>query len=439
MEAFLFCIILILLYALNSTENAHSKTQKELIEIKREIPNLELYRKQVMSEADSYRIRKKEETDRICSLRIHEVEIASNQKWDETKRRINNALAQCQQQQDFTEKFIHSKISAFPEVATFLADMETAHDDVRVRQLKTKNRPAPKAAEEVKAVKKEKRELVKRNKALEWELRYLRRILPWLDEIEDSLMEPLNICEEYINPEYNANDDQSNDVDNAGYWLTPEEYRLLSTVEKNQRALNRYNSRHKTNEEIGRDYERYIGYLFEKEGYKVDYTGINYGLNDLGRDLICIRNGKTFVVQCKCWSNKKGKLIREKHINQIFGTTFKYYLEQRNKYRGDWFVFGHSDDLFSHEIIPMFVSTVPLSDTAYEFAKELGIEFKQIAFSEYPVIKCNINNKGEKIYHLPFDQMYDKTDVSKAGEFYAMTVAEAESKGFRRAKKWLGR
>ena len=427
MEFFLFGVILILLYALNSVDNAHRKTQNELINLKGEISNLELYRKKVMSETDSYSIRKKEETDRICSLRLHE-----------TEQRINDVLAQCQQQQEFTEKFIRSKISAFPEVATFLADMETAHDDMRVHQLKIKNRPAPKAAEEVKAIKKEKRELVKRNKALEWELRYLRRILPWLDEIEDSLMEPLNICEEYINPEYNANDDKSNDVDNAGYWLTPQEYRLLSTVEKNQRALNRYNSRHKTNEEIGRDYERYIGYLFEKEGYKVDYTGVNYGLNDLGRDLICVRSGKTFVVQCKCWSNKKGKLIREKHINQIFGTTFKYYLEQRNKYRGDCFVFGHSEDLFSHEIIPMFVSTVPLSDTAYEFVKELGIEFKQIALSEYPVIKCNINNKGEKIYHLPFDQMYDKTDVSKSGEFYAMTVAEAESKGFRRAKKWRG-
>jgi hypothetical protein len=34
--------------------------------------------------------------------------------------------------------------------------------------------------------------------------------------------------------------------------------------------------------------------------------------------------------------------------------------------------------------------------------------------------------------------MYDRTKLDKAGEFYAMTVAEAEAKGFRRAWRWRG-
>ena len=44
----------------------------------------------------------------------------------------------------------------------------------------------------------------------------------------------------------------------------------------------------------------------------------------------------------------------------------------------------------------------------------------------------------EKIYHLPFDQQYDKTIVGdQKGEFFAWTVQEAAEKGFRRAKKYF--
>jgi hypothetical protein len=56
------------------------------------------------------------------------------------------------------------------------------------------------------------------------------------------------------------------------------------------------------------------------------------------------------------------------------------------------------------------------------------------------MIKCNINQTtGEKIYHLPFDQQYDRTRIIiSKGECYASTVSEAESKGFRRAFRFSG-
>lgn len=57
-----------------------------------------------------------------------------------------------------------------------------------------------------------------------------------------------------------------------------------------------------------------------------------------------------------------------------------------------------------------------------------------------PMPKRNINRTtGEKIYHLPFDINYDKTVIAPAhGEFYAATVPQAESAGFRRTHKWTG-
>ncbi|WP_346689681.1 hypothetical protein [uncultured Cloacibacillus sp.] len=56
------------------------------------------------------------------------------------------------------------------------------------------------------------------------------------------------------------------------------------------------------------------------------------------------------------------------------------------------------------------------------------------------MIKCNINRlSGEKIYHLPFDKGCDKTVIDPAhGEFYAATILQAESAGFRRTHKWTG-
>jgi len=56
--------------------------------------------------------------------------------------------------------------------------------------------------------------------------------------------------------------------------------------------------------------------------------------------------------------------------------------------------------------------------------------------NDYPMIKCNVNG-NDKIYHLPFDQQYDRVRIgSVPGECYVKTAAEAEKLGFRRAKRW---
>jgi len=53
-------------------------------------------------------------------------------------------------------------------------------------------------------------------------------------------------------------------------------------------------------------------------------------------------------------------------------------------------------------------------------------------------IKCNISRRdAEKIYHLPFDQQYNRTLIEEEkNEYYLETVKEAEELGFRRVWKW---
>lgn len=335
---------------------------------------------------------------------------------DNLKEAVQKAKANADRDMRLIEKIKNTAIKDFPVISVILADIQALQDLKLENSLRYKKRPAVKAADEVKAIRKEKRELAIKYYACKWELAHLKALLPWIEDIEE---EPVAPVTEFVNSDF-----KENDV--AGYWLTPDEYAQLSTVEKYQRALDRYYKRKKTNKEIGTDYERYIGYLYETKGYKVEYFGIEKGMEDLGRDLICTNDNEILIVQCKCWSNRKNKVIHEKHINQLYGTTIMYKLSH-----------NHTGKI----VKSVFISTVPCTNTAREFAEYLGVTFKQIPLEKYPMIKCNINKATkEKIYHLPFDQQYDKCSIKLgSGEFYAMTVKEAEEKGFRRAMKWHGK
>lgn len=162
--------------------------------------------------------------------------------------------------------------------------------------------------------------------------------------------------------------------------------------------------------------------MYEKDGYGVYYQGIVEGLADLGRDVISTKGKEVDVIQCKYWSQHK--TIHEKHICQFKGTVLKYEIESPDRK-----VFGR------------FFTSTKLSETAQKFAKALGIDFvENFSLKPYPSIKCNVSRKNsEKIYHLPFDQQYDRTLVEEErNECYVATVLEAEKLGYRRAFKWRG-
>jgi hypothetical protein len=147
----------------------------------------------------------------------------------------------------------------------------------------------------------------------------------------------------------------------------------------------------------------------------------------LGRDLIAAKDGVTFLIQCKYWSQHKE--IHEKHVFQLIGTAFEYACNRLNlPIRGL--------DLSSAGIVPFLITNIRLSETAVRAAQMVGVKFKQEhPLNEYPLVKCNVNGRS-KIYHLPFDQQYDTTRIDEnKGECYVRTAAEAEELGFRRARR----
>lgn len=312
------------------------------------------------------------------------------------------------------QDMLNENKQTFPYMAQQFSDLIYMYDEELANLLRTKKHPAIKAASEVSRMSAEKREIIKQQKMLEYQLNYYELLFPWLEEFKK--IPPKN------GYRYTTTVAENNsEYERLKDWLSPEEYNKLPSMKKYQLALDRYKKRTKNDWEAGIEYERYIGYKYDCQGYKVIYQGALQGLNDMGRDLLAYNTQQTLVIQCKRWSQTKS--IHEKHIFQLYGSTVMLTVENPGiKY------------------IPIFVTTTKLSDVANKCATFLGVEVRNIPFSnDYPMIKCNISKAKEKIYHLPFDQQYDKIVIDRSrGEFYAKTVEEAEKAGFRRAFHWSG-
>lgn len=304
-------------------------------------------------------------------------------------------------------------------LAQMLADYFDVEDQRFTARLMSKNRPAIKAAERMTELRKEKREAIQKYKLLEYQLLLYESLFPWLPEYRT--VTPSDV-ERLVELSGATDESGENEYSSMRHWLSPDEYASLSSCEKYQLALDRYMSRSKSNWEIGIEYERYVGYLYEQDGYTVTYSGALQKLEDMGRDLIAQKGDVIHVVQCKRWA--KEKVIHEKHIFQLYGTCILLTKEH------PW-----------HTIVPVFYTTTELSDTAKYCAKKMGVQIHDnCQYNDYPMIKCNISKSGEKIYHLPFDMQYDRIIIEKEnGESYVRTVAEAEALGFRRAHRWSSR
>lgn len=315
------------------------------------------------------------------------------------------------------DKLFQEKSKGFPWLARAFADYSKLKQLQLADALKSKKHPALRAAEVLRSRSLRLAAAEKLWRVFKYRLEYYEALFPWLIDFQGEDLDDL--VRQVLDPSTNA---KETDVDPVRKWVTEAEFASLSSGQRNQLALDRYLARHKRRWEIGRDYERYIGYLLDTDGWDVAYHGIVEGVADMGRDLIAKKDGRALIVQCKCWSAEKE--IHEKHVCQLFGTITEY--EVGNSF---------------HRAEGWLVTSTRLSNKAKQFAEHLGIEYTEnYLLKPYPLIKCNVSHRdGTKIYHLPMDQQYDTTKIDEERrECYVATVAEAESLGFRRAWRWHG-
>lgn len=313
------------------------------------------------------------------------------------------------------KSFQTSYINGRNWLADFYIEAISMKDGAIVDALKTKKNPAIKAAEKLSEVQRERREILRKYKLLEYQLLTYEEYFPFLVDYKNEILN------DEITGELELENSNSDPINK---FISAEEYANLTPTEKNQLALDRYLQGSLSNSDIGKMYERYLGFLYEKQGYEIQFIGIEKGFEDLGRDLICSKGNEVIVIQAKCWASSKE--IRERHIFQLFSTTLLHKMENSNR---------------NVKYTSILYTTTKLSDLARDIADKLKVKYVEFfpLDKSYPMIKCNIGKKGDKIYHLPFDQMYDKVVIdSQEDECYATTIAEAEAKGFRRAFKWKG-
>ena len=243
------------------------------------------------------------------------------------------------------EAMLASRVRGFAFIADAWGDYERARAERLATPLYYKKHPAKSAAKEVRAKGKQLAELRRELKRTQWVLALYEFHFPWLTELRD--FEEEAVLRRGRRP--GARGRTRGEPDPAQHWLTSDEYAALAEAERNQRALDRYLRSRKSPWQVGRDYERYVGYLREQAGAQVTYQGIFAGLDDLGRDLLCETSRGIEVIQCKRWAQRK--TIHEKHVFQLFGTVVALRIEQPGT-----------------PVTGTFTTTTTLSERARQFA-----------------------------------------------------------------------
>lgn len=328
------------------------------------------------------------------------------------------------------------KKQGFPWLAKAYDDYFRLEDLKLASYLATKPHPALKAAEEHRQIAKERREAEKAARISAYLLDYCRYLAPWLDEYIGLEVEELDEIIKEIHSAWEKKEQEFDEEVKRHFGTNY--FEGLTPTEKLQKKLDWYWQKpNKSNWQIGRDYERYIGYLYETKGWNVYYHG-KKGYEDLGRDLICKKDNNVEIVQCKYWAREK--IIHEKHIYYLFGTTVEYYLENFGG-EGDLQLALFPGLIQKSNMTPKLTTTIEVSPKAEQVAKVLGVALEKIPFEHYPSVKCNVSRRtGEKIFHLPFDQQYDTALIEEERlERYVETIAEAQALGFRHAYWWRGK
>lgn len=214
--------------------------------------------------------------------------------------------------------------------------------------------------------------------------------------------------------------------------ISPEEWEKLTYIQKLDLTVTRYRERWKNKLNIGLEFERYCGYLYEKEGYTVEYNGILKGKSDGGIDLIAYNKNEKIYIQCKYWSAHKQ--IRENIITQLFGSALKMAMDNGETYE------SFIEKVKAKKIRIALLTKTELSDDAKEFCSILSIIYKEnIEINpDYPIIK-GVEGE-EKIFYIPTDFPYDNIKYKSTYKKYCRfeTCEKAEQMGYRHCYKWKG-
>lgn len=157
------------------------------------------------------------------------------------------------------DKLAKERQVGFPRLASAYEELYYLADKQLVDYLYSKKNPAPKAGDIIKEQTRLRREAEKKAKIAEYLVKFYENMVPSLVDLK----EEIDIEYEDENRELLKDFTEEELQDKTTHYLSKEEYRKLPSIERNQIALDRFKHRHQSSSQIGKLYERYIGYLYE--------------------------------------------------------------------------------------------------------------------------------------------------------------------------------
>jgi hypothetical protein len=282
-------------------------------------------------------------------------------------------------------------------VARAWADYEVAKAEATAAWLVSKPHPAPSAAATVRRLGRKLGEARRRAEAAEWRAEMYESDLDWLAECRRLA------GQEDLTP---ANGDP------VDAWLDEDELHHLPRPLRTQLALDRAVRAQTTPWHLAQDYERYVAYLRSSAGFAVTWRR-SQGLE---RDLVARLDGTIEIVHCA--RAVPPRAVDDRRVGRLHAAVVATRLESRGR-----------------QVTGTLVTTTVLSTQARALAEALRLDVREeMPHPEWPRIKCTAGDRGaRRTYTLPLDPGYDDTPVDIArGDFFALTVAEAEERGFSR-------
>jgi hypothetical protein len=162
------------------------------------------------------------------------------------------------------EYLASEKTKGFPWLVKAYSDYYELRDTRLSESLIYKAHSAPKSAQVVRQISKERREAEKAAREAKYLLDYCIGLAPWLDEYIGIEAGELDVIIKEIHLAWEKKEDEFDEE--VKHRFGPN-YENLTPVEKLQRKLDWWwDKPNKTGWQIGRECERYIGYLYENNG-----------------------------------------------------------------------------------------------------------------------------------------------------------------------------
>ncbi len=165
-------------------------------------------------------------------------------------------------------------------------------------------------------------------------------------------------------------------------------------------------------------YALYVGYLYERMGWHVDYKGYRFGGNSIeiaeeGERLICRKEDKAVIIQCRAWV--KGEIVYLPFVHRLIALSVEF-----KKDNPAFHVYGK------------FFTRYSFSARARSAAQRCHISLReQFPFSFFPYVKCKAGADGHNVHYTPYYGEHFHTDIDpRNGDLFCWTEQQAIDLGF---------